>query len=135
VFPRRENDLNVIAGSHPDFCSDLCNRRHTLFSRTGIVLQKSCRHWLCIAAYHTIESLHAACHFLLHDHPLPVQAVCREEFRVAFTDRGGPTPIAEGCSLSHYLILPCSLSRLIDHHFLLAKAVYPKCLRLIPEVK
>src|SRR5687768_16965833 len=29
-----ENDLNLIAGSHPDFCSDLGNRWHTLFSRT-----------------------------------------------------------------------------------------------------
>jgi len=34
MLARSENDLNFIVGSHPDFCSYLGNRWHTLFSRT-----------------------------------------------------------------------------------------------------
>jgi hypothetical protein len=32
VLARRENDLNVIVGSHPDLCSDLGDCWHTLFN-------------------------------------------------------------------------------------------------------
>src|SRR5262249_21288110 len=35
VLARSINNLNVVFRSHPDFCSNLCNRRHTLFSRMG----------------------------------------------------------------------------------------------------
>ncbi|SPE63377.1 hypothetical protein SBV1_970031 [Verrucomicrobia bacterium] len=34
VLSRRKNDLNVIVWDHPDFCSNLCNRWHKLFSTT-----------------------------------------------------------------------------------------------------